>query len=100
MNGNGKVEVTPHMVAVAGLDGAVGSAVGVCLGIGTPAEQIMNLLVEHLARVLALVEPEQVRNAVLGEIRRNLPGVLHRHVEARMKTPGGVLLPGVGERVQ
>jgi hypothetical protein len=53
----------------------------------------MNLLIEHLSHILALVEPMQLRNEILGEIRRNLPGVVNRHYEARMTTAGGVRLP-------
>ena len=75
------------------LEAAVQSGVGTALNIGLPASDVMNLLIEHVMRVLSLVEPDQARNAVLGEIRQNLPGVLNRHVEARLRTPGGVLLP-------
>jgi hypothetical protein len=35
----------------------------------------------------------QARNEILAEIRRNIPGILNRHVEKRKTTPGGIRLP-------
>lgn len=57
---------------------------------------VINLLCEHIGRLLSLVEPLQARNSVLAEIRRNLPAVVERHVQARMTTPGGVIVPPAG----
>jgi hypothetical protein len=81
------------------LDSAMQGQIGVLLQIQVPANEVLNLLCEHVGRILALLEPEQVRNAILGEIRRNLPGVMNRHVEARLTTPGGIRIPQAGERV-
>ena len=81
-------------------DGGLAGLIGVMLEAQVPATDVMNILCEHLGRILSLVEPEQLRNSILGEIRRNLPMVLNRHVEARMRTPGGVIVPPPGARVQ
>jgi hypothetical protein len=67
--------------------------IALMLSVPVPATDIMNMLVEHVARLLSLVEPEQLRNSILAEIRRNLPVVLNRHVEARNTTSGGVFVP-------
>lgn len=74
--------------------------IGMLLDLQVPATDIMNLLCEHVGKLLALVEPEQLRNTILAEIRKNLPGVVNRHYEARIRTPGGVIVPPPGTRVQ
>ncbi|HXE51220.1 MAG TPA: hypothetical protein VN663_22775 [Ramlibacter sp.] len=92
--------IDPATVALGLLNAGLTAHVALMLTIPVPATDVMNVLCEHIGKLLALVEPEQLRNSILGEIRHNLPGVLNRHVEARMRTPGGVLIPeGVG-RVQ
>jgi hypothetical protein len=73
--------------------------IALMLSVPVPATDIMNMLVEHVARLLSLVEPEQLRNSILAEIRRNLPVVLNRHVEARNTTSGGVFVPA-GARIR
>lgn len=89
--------ITPETAALGCLNAAISGQVGVLLTIPVPVTDVMNLLVEHTMKLLSLVEPEQLRNTILGEIRRNLPAVLNRHVEARLRTPGGVIVPkGVG----
>jgi hypothetical protein len=95
MNGkpNGvDVQPTPAQVGLAMLDASLRAQVVMLLSI-TQAGEVMNLLIEHLSQILALVEPMQLRNEILGEIRRNLPGVVNRHYEARMTSAGGVRLP-------
>ena len=92
-------QVSPGALALAVLNASLAGQIGVLLQVQVPATDIMNLLCEHLGHLLSLIEPEQLRNSILAEIRRNLPGVLNRHYAARMKTPGGVIIPGPGERV-
>jgi hypothetical protein len=86
------VQPTPAQVGLAVLDASLRAEIAVLLSIAQ-AGDVMNLLIEHLSHILALVEPMQLRNDILGEIRRNLPGVVNRHYEARMTTAGGVRLP-------
>lgn len=90
-------------VALELLNRTIAAQIGLILEMQAPrtaitATDAMNLLCEHLGKLLSLVEPEQVRNALLGEIRRNLPGVMNRHVEARLTTPGGVFVGQPGMR--
>lgn len=88
-------------IALSMLNASMHAQVGLALGgMKVNATDVMNLLVEHLANVLSLVEPDQLRNTILGEIRRNLPEVLNRHVLARKTTAGGIFVPGPGTRVQ
>lgn len=95
--------ITPATIALAMFNAAIGSQISLMLGVQRPATEldatdIMNVLVEHLANLLSQVEPEQARNAIIGEVRRNLAMVVNRHLEARMTTKGGVFVPGT--RVQ
>lgn len=76
------------------LTGCIGSMLGMQAPVTMiTATDVMNLLVEHVAKILSYVEPEQARNAILAEIRRNLPGIVGRHVTARSTTPGGIFIP-------
>ena len=57
------------------------------------ATDIINMLFEHIGKIIALIEPEQLRNALIADIRRNLPGVVNRHVLARSAQPQGIVAP-------
>lgn len=92
--------IDPAVLGLAMLNAAMTAEIGVLLTVPVAATDVMNLLCEHIGRLLALIEPEQLRNSILGEIRRNLPAVLNRHVEARMTTPGGIMLPEGSARMQ
>lgn len=87
----------PGTFGLAMLNATMTAEISLLLTIPVAATDVMNLMCEHLGKLLALIEPEQLRNSILGEIRRNLPAVVNRHVEARLRTPGGVIVPeGVG----
>lgn len=89
----GPAPATPNMVAMAMLNASLTAQIGMIIGAQMPATDVMNVLCEHIGQLLALIEPEQLRNSILGEIRRNLPGVMNRHLEARLTTAGGIRLP-------
>lgn len=95
----GPLPLEMRALGIGMLDSAMQAQIGVLLQISVPANEVLNLLCEHVGRILSLVEPEQLRNSILGEIRRNLPGVVNRHVEARLTTPGGIRMVQPGERV-
>lgn len=92
--------IDPATLGLAMLNAAMSQQIGLLLTVPVAATDVMNLLCEHIGRLMALIEPEQLRNSILGEIRRNLPAVVNRHVEARMTTAGGVILPDAAHRVQ
>jgi hypothetical protein len=92
--------IDPATLGLAMLNAGMTQQIGLLLTIPVPATDVINLLCEHIGKLLALIEPEQLRNSILGEIRRNLPAVVNRHVEARMTTPGGILIPDAAQRMQ
>lgn len=92
--------IDPETLGLAMLNASITQQIGLLLTVPVAATDVMNLMCEHIGKLLALIEPEQLRNSILGEIRRNLPAVVNRHVEARMTTPGGILMPAAGQRVQ
>jgi hypothetical protein len=64
------------------------------------ATDIINMLFEHIGKIMSLIEPEQLRNALIADIRRNLPGVVNRHVLARSVQQPGLVAPPPGIMVQ
>jgi hypothetical protein len=89
-----------HIVVLSMLNATLTAQIGALISLEVPATDTMNVLAEHLGQLLSLVEPMQLRNSILAEIRQNLPGVVNRHFEARMTTAGGVRLVEPGARVQ
>lgn len=95
-----EAQLDAKLVGLGLLNMSIAAQIGGLLQIKADAADIMNMLIEHTAKLLSLVEPEQHRNAILADIRRNLPGVLNRHVEARNTTPGGIYVPPAGTEVR
>lgn len=92
--------VAPHVLAIGLLNVSIHSQINLMLQQRVAATDIMNLLIEHVAMLLALVEPAGLRSTILDEIRKNLPAVLDRHVAGRRTTAGGIYVPQPGDRVQ
>jgi len=67
-----------------------------CLKQGVPAHEMINLLLNHLASVCAMVEPPQARELLVKDLVSSFSPMVRKHVEVRHTTPGGVLLPGIG----
>jgi hypothetical protein len=66
------------------------------LKMGVPAHDMINLLLNHLASVCAMIEPPQAREALIKDLVSSFSVMVRKHVEARFTTPGGLLLPGIG----
>lgn len=91
----------PRIVGLGTVSASLNAQIGFLLSLPQfPVDQLINLLCDQIGKVLSLVEPEQIRNTVLAEIRRNLSAVVNRHVEARKTTPGGIIRPDAGQRIQ
>lgn len=83
---------------LAQLDAALNAQIGLLLTIQHPksslaATDIMNTLMEHVGKLLALIEATEVRTDIINQIRLNLPGVVQRHYESRSTTAGGLFVP-------
>ena len=67
-----------------------------CLKQGVPAHELINLLLNHLASVCAMVEPAQAREALIKDLVSAFGPMTRKHVDARHTTPGGVFMPKIG----
>jgi hypothetical protein len=60
---------------------------------GVPGEMIIEMNMNHLCSVLALVEPVEVREFMIAKLCREMAGLVAQHAVAVRTTPGGVILP-------
>jgi hypothetical protein len=60
---------------------------------GVPAHMMVELLLNHLASVVAMIEPAGAREATVTQLVKDFAPMVRRHVDARMTSPGGVILP-------
>lgn len=64
------------------------------LEIGVPTVQVLEMHLNILASVVAMIEPSQARAAALVDVVRALPDLVRQHVDRRFTTSGGIKLPG------
>lgn len=63
------------------------------LSMGVPAHDVVEMLLNHLASVVAMIEPPAVRSATIEGLVENFAVMVRKHVEVRSMTPGGILIP-------
>ena len=63
------------------------------LELGVPAHSAIEMLLNHLASVVAMVEPPGAREALVKQLVSEFAPLCRKHIELRFKTPGGVFLP-------
>jgi len=63
------------------------------LELGAPTSLILELLLNHLCSVAAMVEPPGAREGLIQDLVRSIAPMVNKHVDARQTTPGGVILP-------
>ena len=63
------------------------------LKVGVPAHNVIEMLLNHLASVVAMLEPPGVRAETVKALVEHFPSMVRQHVDARDKTPGGVFVP-------
>ena len=64
------------------------------LSFGFTVSDVVNVLCDVACNLLSAVEPAQLRQTIIAEIRKNLPGIVDRHYQMRHTTPGGLIVPG------
>ena len=64
------------------------------LKVGVPADKIINMLLNHMCSVVAMIDPPPVREETIKALVKSFAPMVRQHVEARFTTPGGVKLPG------
>lgn len=63
------------------------------LRVGVPVNNVIEMLLNHMASVVALVEPPGVRAALVKGLVESFPDMIRQHVDARQTTQGGVFIP-------
>lgn len=63
------------------------------LELGVPAHDMLNMLMNHLTSILAMIEPPGAREEAIKDVVRSVAPMTQRHYELRHMSPGGVILP-------
>jgi hypothetical protein len=75
------------------LNHAIAAGEREALKIGVPTEEVLEMLLNHVASVIAMIEPAGVRAGALMDANHALPELVRKHVEARHLSSGGVFMP-------
>jgi hypothetical protein len=75
------------------LNHAIAAGEREALKVGVPASDVIEMLLNHLASVVAMIEPAGVRAETIKDVIRAFPGLVTKHVDARHMSPGGVFMP-------
>jgi hypothetical protein len=97
--GNGKVIPSNINLARTMLDPlnhAIAAGTREALRLGVPAHAVIEMQLNHLASLIAQLEPAGLRLTVIEDVVRQLSTMVRQHVDARNKTPGGVIIPRAG----
>jgi hypothetical protein len=61
--------------------------------LGVPGEKVIEMLLNHTASVIAMVEPTGARDGALADVLRHLAPMVQKHYDARHTTAGGIMKP-------
>lgn len=82
----GKVVIDP-------LNYAFAAGIRQAISIGTPTHSVIEMLLNHVASVTAMVEPAGSREVLVKQIVAAIAPLVRKHVDVLNTTPGGVILP-------
>lgn len=63
------------------------------LKLGVPAHDVVEMLLNHLASVVAMIEPAGARAATVEGLVAGFSTMVQKHLDARKMTAGGVFVP-------
>jgi hypothetical protein len=75
------------------LDHALAAGEREALKVGVPAHNVIEMLLNHLASVVAMIEPAGARYEVIKGLVESFSTMVAKHVDRRYTTAGGVKLP-------
>ena len=78
------------------LNHAIAAGARQALKNGVATHEVVEMMLNALASVVAMVEPPQAREHLTRDIVGALAGLVRQHVDVRYTTPGGIKLPGAG----
>lgn len=72
---------------------AIAAGLRHALKVGVPAYTVIEMMLNQLISVVAMVEPAGARTETLNHVQNAMTQLLSQHVQARQTSPGGVILP-------
>lgn len=78
------------------LDYALAAGARRALECGAPTERLIELLLNHLASVVAMVEPAGAREGIIRSLVGSFAPMVKQHVDARLTSAGGIVHPKAG----
>lgn len=78
------------------LDHALAAGEREALKVGVPTHNVIEMLLNHLASVVAMIEPAGARQEVIKGLVESFGTMVRKHLDRRYTSPGGVKLPGSG----
>lgn len=75
------------------LNHAIAAGTRQALKQGVQAHELVEMHLNHLASVVAMIEPPAARELMLRKIVEDFAPMVGTHVNARYTTPGGIKLP-------
>lgn len=90
-----KLEFPPDVgrVVIEPLNHAFAAGIRQAISMGTPTHSVIEMLLNHVASMAAMVEPAGSREALVKQIVAAIAPLVRKHVDARNTTTGGVILP-------
>lgn len=64
-----------------------------CFKLGVPGHSMIELYLNHMASVVAQIEPAGSREETVKQLVSTFPAMVSQHFAARNTTPGGIILP-------
>ena len=78
------------------LNHAIAAGEREALKVGVPTHDVVEMLLNHLASVVAMIEPAGVRVSTIEGIIESFARLVRQHVDARLTSPGGIVHPNAG----
>ena len=97
-----KLQLPPNLgkALLEPLNHAIAAGEREALKIGVPSTDVIEMLLNHLASVVAMIEPAGARAATIEGLVAGFAPMVQKHVAARYMTPGGILTPRPVEELQ
>ena len=76
------------------LNHGIAASLRTALKQGVQAHEVIEMVLNQLASVVALIEPAGAREQTLKDIISHLTPMTRKYVDMRNTTPGGLILPG------
>jgi hypothetical protein len=75
------------------LEHSIAAGAREALKVGVPTHNVVEMFLNHLASVVAMIEPAGARAATVEGLVNSFGTMVHKHVEAQRTTKSGLLVP-------